>query len=1539
MPEVRELTPEELQGLENQGIDPTSYKGKKLTLYNDDEASAMQQPAQQPTDSKDISALSTVGRTAKAHGGGWLGGGAAGLGTAALLTELGLAPETGGLSLLPMIATAGAAIAGGYGGEKLQEKIQGKDLSDRLNEEAQAAAAQHPLVAGATDIAGSMLAGGGKPSLSVLPKAIGGDANATRTIIGNALLNPAINTGLNYAITGEAPSLGDLAAQAGSGLITDNAKWANRITGHGEKPNAKESTKEEQSSSADIEKGEPQDVSASPFMMKGDDGEHLIDSKSVNEAYKKNINTKPSYEGMDDTAKYIARTSYERNNRLSVDEKRQALHDKWVEDYSKTKSTPETTVEPTTKVETKEEDTSGGEMPQYTNPLNGIKQAPEQSSNEDYQSKLSELKDMMKNGDTSSPEFLAKWKEVEDIKNKNGGKVPTKESPVSSSETLGLNKGIELQKHIQSGDATIGSTLKIIGETKGNHYSDLANYFAKTSSKEKLDLPVKYGEHLGEDGNPRSHYAPSDKQINLAFSDVSSPYTILHEVGHALLYHSLPTELEGLRGAKLHEGLQEYLAKKDGDSNVKELISSYLQAAKTLGLHDSLFTDKNAAYVDGKNVRQKGMAGAPDEAQKYHGETGYFLSDLHEFTTAVMHDRTFQKKLNEMPSGLGDGKSLWSRLAEAIRNILGVPVKDGSLLERVLKANENIIKGEKGEHNEARTNRDLSTRTTDNSADRIYQVPAKRGGKEVERESSNPLGFIGRMTQASIDKVRDIPKEGTKITASSKEVGDSIQLAHQKADELKGAWSNKIAKAGAGLTDRDKESVRKAFIWENENKGEKVPSTVLRTPAARQFYNVAKEVFSASGKHQLDINEPVYRNGKPTELKQMDNYNPFGLSQKVAEIYRANTDVEAIKKLDADYLANAKKFGYGEVEAKKALTDFKKTIQGDIRQQGGNMQWFSGVRKAHGIPLPESFAKEDVVRNLVDYYNRRASDNAFYEHIESNPRVMSALGESKDAWGKKIEEDPTGGIIGNTAVREAIKEFQGEIGGQAFHTEKGISNLATSLFIAWPGLEMHKVLSNVIGLTNYVDNPAQLTKLLSHVVTHVNEGIEHAEAGGRIKLRAGKLADAFDSNATMAQRLNALAQGVRNISSLGGLTDKWSNGLLQAGAEWVLPNKIEKANAGDRTSQQLLKKLDPTYEVGKRYDKDSIIKLANSFAGFIHGTGDGRTMPAWMMGDSEFSGFFKLAHWSIAQTNRFMTDVINPAKSGDYKPLVTSLFGAAVGGYIIKELREQLAGKKSQIPSLSEIANSDRGLTGNAGPLAYNLIAATQYAGFGGLLSQAMKYPFDFIYKNTPQGATFPMDEIASDLASTLKNVSSAIANDPHVDYGLLVQHVMQHVLTTDVQLGRMAFNQGVNSGVISGTEAEKKKLTDKLGQLRRFNIVEGLPYEDASAAGSENPYTDLEAKKFKMTTDPKEIAKQLPKLINNYLERYKDNPDILMQKLKGLKESQYATFPNIETTPLSFAKYLNYLTKEEGPEKAQNALMDYFRHKAINEARSSVVP
>jgi len=74
-----------------------------------------------------------------------------------------------------------------------------------------------------------------------------------------------------------------------------------------------------------------------------------------------------------------------------------------------------------------------------------------------------------------------------------------------------------------------------------------------------------------------------------------------------------------------------------------------------------------------------------------------------------------------------------------------------------------------------------------------------------------------------------------------------------------------------------------------------------------------------------------------------------------------------------------------------------------------------------------------------------------------------------------------------------------------------------------------------------------------------------------------------------------------------------------------------------------------------------------------------------------------------------------------------------------------------------------------------------------------------------------------------LVKLQQAIANDPNLNWVDVAQAATMHVLSSNMQLARIAVNQGINNGLISGMPAEKKELADKMNQLRRFDMGRGV--------------------------------------------------------------------------------------------------------------------
>jgi hypothetical protein len=1582
MPIDPRLTKEDIEELKQRGIDPEQFI---VTGKGD----ASQQGG--------MTSSQAAGATLKHNAGGILGGGAGTLSAGALLAPWLIGPEAGIPADLLMLGAAGLAGAGGgYVGQKAQQALQSQATNEAQEQAYEEAQRTHPLVSAGTDIAASALASGGSPSLSAPLRALSGEREAIKHVLMGAVANPAINSGIQYATTGEAPSLGDVASQAGAGLLFGgNKNPLGRIGQGGQRKSILEPEQEQTADGTPLPPAEGDTSKTGPYYSQNANG-YLIDDKAVANQFSK-LNPKPKApeDSATSTDYYQQDTAHRQLMKLPIDQKRAILHDNWMKQQV---SQVESTQEPLAKVKEGQSTTpsmqeefdpasgkpwTGQEIPEAlpTTPkveANVVTEDPARLLNKEAQpndegegsnkptdteqgstaqtepasdnrtdqtqpasdnrtdaereqesqdlQRYNELQDNMQSMVNSGeyltpegylhPEYHKMWSESVKLTNKNSSMSPKYAEAKQEFGSDAVHP--DVHDHILNDpNATTGSVIGLMASREGK-FQKLAKVLSKSMDPESAKVP------WSTDLQGTSKYETGPDKVTMALMQSAHAPTILHEAIHSMTASKLPREWEGLSGQKLQEAMDKFV-KENPYHPISELVRCYNETAHALG----------------------------SENAKHYG-----MQNLHEFIAEAMSRKEFQDKLNSIKTK-SYGKTIWQRVVDAVSKLLGVPINKSSMLERVLHSSAELISQKRGEQNaiqkqepssilqhtqkgigeegSQRRGMEQSIEGKDLASEggATHNAPPITPGQQrnVKQVTGEDFGKMKRVAGSVLDNVRALPHKGAKILA------DAMQSALDKQQLLLGKYKNpSLESAPKGGFSKYENGILSQALEKMRQTGIK-PSGLA--PRLQKWVDQNHKLYDQAGKEAIAAKVPVKNpNGSVRLMRQDPKAWPTMANQRTDDIIRQGTNLKAIAQIKQDYVNyQTQKLGKTPAEAESNFNAFKAAQMGTLAQSGMSSQdHFNAIRRAMGDPLSPSLRENDEVKNMSRYFDRYSTALSHYTEVEKNHKAMAALGAKTDAWGNAIAPDPEGSILGNKYVKTAVNEWKSEPGGMAEQTEGGLSSLFTQMFIQHPGLQAHVLVSNVVGAASCAPNPYVAVRTLGQALTHMKEGWAHAKENGLYKMSAVNTKDMFDNSLTTYQRMAGMSKAIRDISTLGGLTTKANAAFQQAYFEHLVPTLVSRANQGDEHALGMLKHWDASYKQGKSYSPKEVEQLASVAASYIHGTGDIRQMPAWMMQEGEISGFMQLAHWSTAQTNNFMHNFVIPAQRGNYTPLMTAMFGAAAGGYLVKELREALQGKKGQIPSLQEIAAGEGGLEGHPGLLAYNMIAGMQYAGFGGLFSQVAKYPFDMYYKNSMQTATFPLDEVASDFGKTIKDVGTAIANDPQVNWVDLASAVALNLFRNNLKLSSVAINHGINAGLIDGMPAEKKELADKMGQLRRFEMVQGIPYNEVEEGS--NPYMNLEQKKFKMTQDLGKAVKMLPELINSIVTKYKDNPDVMMNKLEALKTgSQYTTFPSFEKLPMQAMKYIAYLQREEGPEQAQAALRDYLMHKTTNEIKGSLIP
>lgn len=781
------------------------------------------------------------------------------------------------------------------------------------------------------------------------------------------------------------------------------------------------------------------------------------------------------------------------------------------------------------------------------------------------------------------------------------------------------------------------------------------------------------------------------------------------------------------------------------------------------------------------------------------------------------------------------------------------------------------------------------------------------------------------LTRSEADTI--VKKEGKRALPFNEAAGASIderralvnKYSMPEQEALKGMSNESINHVDQIMHLEQKEGVSHA----NELEGEKEKNLY---ETKRAIYKAQFEDAKDIPVHDVDEKGNVYMRKRkqdpffhanmldPNALKEMQNRTPQG--------------IEKIKRWK-DYLIEQGS-GKEQADAKiQAVLDSHSNVLPTTAK-------FRAVDVAQGVGLPFELMRPGMQRNSERYNNRFASRVAFHNNIENNPKVAPLVGLKNDPWGKPFE----GADDIEQLHSKEFKDIYSRLKGEDYHPDeaaiKPYIRVANSLALGIP-TNMHIAVSSLANAQSYL-KPHEVVSANIYALKRFNKSIQDALSTGSLSKHPTMFRDLLDAHSTQQERMASLADGIGRLNGRG-VTDYITKGITQGIGDYAVRARIPMAKNGDKSAIRFMQSVDPKWSPEKVYGEEDIKKAASAFTGFLHGNHDFRTLPGWMLRDTIVQPFTSLMSWNVAQTNQFMKHVWTPATEGNFVPLIMSTLGAGVGGYILKEGREKLANKKSPIPGLAELVKSSKGIEGNMPLVAYNLAAMASYSGFGGILSTGARSIFDVAYKNPMQGAMFPLDEIIGNSGRIMTQSIGALMNSSPDDYAKIGSKAVADLFRENVQTARIASSWADEYGLLGKERQTKKILNNEEGDLRRFKMVSGMPYDDQGSIDESNPYYNMGRKAFQHEGDIREAAKELPGLIKQAMESSNGNMETFRSKLRALKESDYPSMPSPERTPATFWKYIKYLQDTQGNEEASKRVSEYMRKNAINKAKGEMVP
>lgn len=692
-----------------------------------------------------------------------------------------------------------------------------------------------------------------------------------------------------------------------------------------------------------------------------------------------------------------------------------------------------------------------------------------------------------------------------------------------------------------------------------------------------------------------------------------------------------------------------------------------------------------------------------------------------------------------------------------------------------------------------------------------------------------------------------------------------------------------------------------------DNVADGKPGGIVLTPEEKKIEGIIRENMLKT------LAEKNKRPELPSTIAS-DTYFPQVVSRSTLNTLLNKPNTSEASRLIQDFKEYREKtLGETPEEAKNALKIFKLGYESSFGGKDIASQ-FGPIDKSAGVGIPQSWRETNLIDRMARFNNRYARRLAYHDAFENKPEVTEAL------------SNPETGIANSDVVKTVLSDIQGRReNDEAKRT--AISGVIRAGMLG-PLTGAKDFVSNLtLGLQH--QSPSQSVQSIAYAWSNMKNNIADSFETGvnrhnisSIEFGDGGIEDATNILRATRDILNEV-QG-RNILERLSRATAFGQGKFLAMDNLAAKSKGSISGQGKKFLEDFGKGID--FE--KTISPEDINRMAARYVESVQGTYDYRGLPSVAQKGS-LAPVLSLAKWNIEKFNNFVKYNIDPAKSGNFTPLLMSTLGMLIGGEAVNKLVEEITGRKERTPKLEELASAAKSGNNIALPAAYKLAALSSLSGYAGIMGDLTKAAFDAQFKNKVQGYNNPLIDGVSQGFNLMGDVVEAL-KDGDLNIGA---DAISKVLETYFQTYRLALGK---------LSEDKKGILDKSNKMRDlkvFKSLNDLPVPDSSATDLPNPFINKEQKTFKSTDDLKEAANQLPTLISKAIEDSKGVPEILKSKLEGLKLNSYQTMPSPESMPMTFMKYITYLEETQGKEKATERLVDYMKQNFVNKAKAKMIP
>ena len=547
---------------------------------------------------------------------------------------------------------------------------------------------------------------------------------------------------------------------------------------------------------------------------------------------------------------------------------------------------------------------------------------------------------------------------------------------------------------------------------------------------------------------------------------------------------------------------------------------------------------------------------------------------------------------------------------------------------------------------------------------------------------------------------------------------------------------------------------------------------------------------------------------------------------------------------------------------------FRKYLAGAAKAPNSLGSDFGALTKdARYYHLPDNFREYDQLRNLQRYVNRWATGVAKKAHILNNPYVAQRLG-----YGENVQYST--GAKGPVELSPAMNALKQYIDDVMFNQGRGTSGVSQDVRDVVMGGQQAinamtmQTLSNVKNTLAKVpfhminaQHPEQAMALVKGAlepVLNYRGAVDRAMSMNVIKPNTDP---AFDTSAPLgtqvARKLAETGQTLRKYTGSQFL-EEFNRAQDFAIGENLAKVNIELAKQGNADALRFLDQFD--YGTGG----DRVANIARNYAKASQGTYSGEGLPAPMVKGGFVGSIMRIQRFGIENFNRTRQMVIEPAKKGEYGPLLTYVLGLALTAPIIKKVTELFSGRPSGLPTDEEIKAGNQNY---AVEKILNVMSMAQISGafgFAGNLSGAVSQN---ARGNAQAVVGDPSVSFAADLIKNLTMAAGAVkAGEPVIP---VLEEVFKRSVLDHMQLART-----VTTDRAMAEDTRNKRVFElQNGQhdVSGAQVAAGLMFGDLGSDRVPKISPTFEAAK---NGDPAAIAKLSPReqaLLDNYKGGYED--------------------------------------------------------------------